>query len=716
MIICGKEVLSLKPPASLSDNLEDMTRFLHDAFDENGVLASLIPGFENRPQQLDMARSVLDSLYNGKHLLVEAGTGVGKSLAYLIPAVYWCLTTKNRLVVSTHTVNLQQQLVNKDIPLVSQVLDGMGTFNYALFKGRSHYLCLRKWNRVYEDILGRLKLVQPDKDELVIENISELIDSGTWNGDKDTLPFTVSEAIWSNISSESDRCMSSKCPFRESCFYMKQRRYLEGCHLIVVNHALFAAHLRLFVDTSGKTSLIPAFESAIFDEAHHIDEVFRDSLTFDIGYNRVRRLADDTSRLVSRHPFSQLVPKDTQNRLRFDLDQLLSLVETNLSSLDPSSLSQTAGSHGRTRRANNHPGDRNKCRLMKPGLLDEQLIRSFKNLAAQIANWVELDLSDEERFETSALAKRYVNMASIAERINTLEGDSSSFVYWSEVEERGRQHHVTLKGSPLEIDSYLYQNLWSSLHSAILTSATLSTDNSFDYIKSVLGINAEEAIFGSPFDYANQVCLCIPGDVRGADPNKPGFDEYVSDTILDIVDLVQGRTFILFTSRKSLRNVSAATRDKIEEKGFPVLVQDEMPRETLLLEYKKAGNAVLMGLDSFWEGVDVPGEALSCVVITRLPFPVPNDPVMRAREDRWMEQGLSPFMHYSLPIAILKLKQGFGRLIRSKTDSGAVVILDSRILTKNYGKAILRSLPPATLANDLYDITKFISYTVKKRF
>ena len=716
MIICSKGVLSLKPPASLSDNLEDMTRFLHDAFNENGVLASLIPGFENRPQQLDMARSVLDSLYNGKHLMVEAGTGVGKSLAYLIPAAYWCLTTKNRLVVSTHTVNLQQQLVNKDIPLVSQAVDGMGTFNYALFKGRSHYLCLRKWNRVYEDILGRLKLVQPDKDELVIESISELVDSGVWNGDKDTLPFTVSEAIWSNISSESDRCMSSKCPFRESCFYMKQRRYLEGCHLIVVNHALFAAHLRLFVDTGGKTSLIPAFESVIFDEAHHIDEVFRDSLTFDIGYNRVRRLADDTSRLVSRLPFSQLVPKDTQNRLRFDLEQLLSLVETNLSSLDPSSLNQTAGSRGRSRRANNHSGNRNKCRLMKPGLLDERLMRSFKNLATQIANWAELDLSDEERFETSALAKRYVNMASIAERINTLEGDSSSFVYWSEVEERGRQRHVTLKGSPLEIDSYLYENLWSSLHSAILTSATLSTDNSFDYIKSVLGINAEEAIFGSPFDYANQVCLCIPGDVRGADPNKPGFDEYVSDTILDIVDLVQGRTFILFTSRKSLRNVSAATRDKIEEKGFPVLVQDEMPRETLLLEYKKAGNAVLMGLDSFWEGVDVPGEALSCVVITRLPFPVPNDPVMRAREDRWMEQGLSPFMHYSLPIAILKLKQGFGRLIRSKTDSGAVVILDSRILTKNYGKAILRSLPPATLANDLYDITKFISYTVKKRF
>ncbi len=708
---CDKEVLNLKSRLSLSDSKEDMARFLEDAFDENGALASLIPGFEDRPQQMEMAKLVLRSLSEGEHLIVEAGTGVGKSLAYLIPGVYWCLATKNRLIISTHTVNLQQQLVNKDIPLVAQLFDDIGAFKYALFKGRSHYLCLRKWNRVYEDTQGRLKLVQPTKDELILQDISDLIDSGNWNGDRDTIPFAISETTWSGISSESDRCMSSKCPFREACFYMKQRRYLEECHVVVVNHALFAAHLKLFVDTAGKTSLLPAFEGVIFDEAHHIDEVFRDSLTFDIGYSRVRRLSDDTLRLLSRHPFSKLVPQGTQNRLQSDLEQSLALVENNLSFLDPSLLSRTTYRPGRGKKANDSPRDRNKCRLTEPGLVDEKLIQSFKNLGSLVADWTEFDLSDEERFEANALARRYVNMASIAERINILEGDSSSFVYWSEIEERGRQRQVTLRGSPLEIDSYLNENLWSSLNSAILTSATLATDNSFEYIKSVVGIDANEAVFGSPFNYSNQVCLCVPQDVRGADPNKPGFDEYVAEAILDIVDLVQGRTFVLFTSRRSLHNVSALTRNRIEEKGFPVLVQDEMPRESLLLEFKKAGNAVLMGLDSFWEGVDVPGEALSCVVITKLPFPVPDHPLMQAREDLWKEQGLSPFAHYSLPLATLKLKQGFGRLIRSKTDTGAVVILDSRILTKNYGKSILRSLPPATFTNNLDDITRFITYS-----
>lgn len=706
-----KEVYKLKSELPASNYLNDQEPFLGQIFGADGILASLIPNFEKRPQQIEMAHLVFRSINDGEHLIVEAGTGVGKSLAYLVPAVYWCLTTKNRIVVSTHTVNLQQQLVNKDIPLAAQVFhDSIGSLNYALFKGRSHYLCLRKWNRVYEETLGRLQLVKPTDDELILENILDLINAGTWDGDRDNLPFNVSDNIWSSLCSESNKCMSLKCPFRDSCFYIKQRKRLEECHLIVVNHALFAAHLKVFSDTSGKTSLLPGFDVAVFDEAHHLEEVFRDSLTFELGYNHLKHLADDTLRMLSRQPFLRLVPQETRSRVESTLQECLNALENNLASLDPHVLYLALENSGETRRYTSAKSNRDKCRLTQRNLVDQRLLKSLRNLSDLIGEWTDFDLSDEERFDASALARRYSEIAQTIKTINSLEGDGYSFVYWSEMEQRGRQRNVTLKGAPLEVASYLEETLWSSLHSATLTSATLSTNNSFEYVKNLLGIEGNEAIVGSPFDFGNQACLCVPQDIRGTDPNKAIFEEYIAETILDIVDLVQGRTFVLFTSKKSLQKVSNLTRDRIEEKGYPVLVQNQMPRDALLSEFKKLGNAVLMGLDSFWEGVDVPGEALSCVVITRLPFPVPDHPIMQAREELWREQGLNPFIHYSLPVATLKLKQGFGRLIRSKTDKGAVVILDGRILTKNYGKSILKSLPPATLITNLEDITKFITY------
>lgn len=700
----------------------------------------MVAGFEERPQQADMALLVWNSLSGGGHLLVEAGTGVGKSLAYLFPAAYWCMATKKRVIVSTHTVNLQQQLVNKDIPLVARAVEnliGKGTLNFALFKGRSHYLCLRKWKRVYDDILKNLQLFEAKDEEKNLQRLSAIIDEGSWNGDREKLPFHMADSTWSSLCSESDRCMSAKCPFRESCFYHKERKYLENCHLIVVNHALFAAHLKLYQDTAGRTTLLPGYEAVIFDEAHHLEEVFRDSLTFDVGYNHLKRLADDTIRMASRDPISKLLQAGEKQRIESALEHLLSLLHKTLANLDPGVLSGAlpgalsggpppAGAppgalydsgrpQGRRRsRAYSNFGT-DKYRLREPEIIDESIIKSLKEFSTLIAGWSDFDLSDEERFEVHVLARRYLAIASKMENVNVLEGDGDSYVYWSELDKRGRQKHVTLNSSPLEVGSYLKENLWSVLPSAILTSATLSTGGSFEYIKRLLEIEAEEAIVGSPFDYRNQACLCVPGDKRGREPNSPVFDDYVAESVLQIADLVQGRCFILFTSKKALATVSKMTRDKIEEKGYPVLVQGDMSREALLLEFKAKGNAVLMGLDSFWEGVDVPGEALSCVVLAKLPFPVPDDPVMQAREELWKAQGLNPFAHYSLPVTTLKLKQGFGRLIRSKTDRGAVVILDSRIVTKQYGKSILQSLPPARFTADLEDIARSVPPPRKPR-
>lgn len=668
-------------------------------------MSALIPGFEERPQQQEMARLVHDALASKKHLLVEAGTGVGKSLAYLLPLAYWCLTTGKRAIVSTYTVNLQQQLVNKDIPLVTQMLEELGTLNYSLLKGRNHYLCLRKWARVYDETQRRLQLVQADEEEKKLQMLSEVIDEGSWDGDRDKLPFHIPNQLWSELCSESIRCMSGKCPFRESCFYQRHRRHLESCHLIVVNHALFAANLRIVGDTAGSVSLLPGFEAVVFDEAHHLETVFRDSMTFNVGHNHLRRLADDTVRFISREPMSQLLSAHERSRVESSLAHLLGLMDLSLTALAPDLLYKQAKQRVNPFRY----GGRDKFRLQEPGSIDDKIPESLRDMSKLIAEWASLDLSDEDRFEANALSRRYLEMAQVLDNLNALEGDGDAFVYWSEMEGRGRQKHVTLHGAPLEVGPYLAENLWTSVPTAILTSATLSTGGSFDYIKRQLEIDADEAIIDSPFDYPNQACLCIPRDVRGNQPNSPEYDDYVADMVLEIVDLAQGRMFVLFTSKKSMEAVSSKIKDQIEAKGYPVFVQGDRPRQTLLREFKDAGNGVLMGLDSFWEGVDVPGDALSCVVLAKLPFPVPEDPVMEAREILWKERGLNPFIHYSLPIATLKLKQGFGRLIRSKSDRGAVVILDSRIITKPYGAFILKSLPPARLTTELNDIARAIS-------
>jgi len=682
------------------------TQYIEDAFQNEGSMSRLIPGFEERPQQREMAFLVHNALVQKKHLLVEAGTGVGKSLAYLLPVAHWCLATGKRAIVSTYTVNLQQQLVNKDIPMVTQMLeDNLGTLNYALFKGRSHYLCLRRWNKVYEDTQSKLQLVQADEEEKQIERLWQVIHDGTWDGDRDKLPFHVSNQLWSEVCSESIRCMSGKCPFREACFYQRHRRYLETCHLIVVNHALFAADLRIYGDTAGTVSLLPGYEAVVFDEAHHLETVFRDSMTFNVGHNHLRRLADDTARFISREPLAQLLSAHERSWVESALAHLLGLMDMTLAALSPNLLYKEA----RRRQDSLQYGKSDKYRLQEPGSIDDRIPESLRELSKSVADWSNLDLSDEDRFEANALARRYMDMAHVLDNLNALEGDGDSFVYWSEMEGRNRQKYVTLNGAPLEIGPYMAENLWAAVPTAILTSATLSTGGSFDYIKRQLEIDAEEAIIDSPFDYSGQACLCIPKHSRGRQPNNPAYDDYVSETVLEIVDLTQGRMFVLFTAKKSLEAVSSKIRDKIEEKGYPVFVQGDMPRQALLKEFKDAGNGVLMGLDSFWEGVDVPGDALSCVVLAKLPFPVPEDPVMEARETLWRAQGLNPFIHYSLPMATLKLKQGFGRLIRSKADRGAVVILDSRIITRPYGAFILKSLPPARLTTDLNDIARAIS-------
>lgn len=668
---------------------------IRSAFSQGGILASRLGDFEERPQQLEMAMAVWESLSSPSHLLVEAGTGTGKSLAYLFPSALWCRETGKRMVISTHTINLQEQLVNKDIPLVAGVFLETGfDLRYSQMKGRSHYVCLRRLNQAQNEVLQKTSLFVANVEEKAVQDIYDLATGGSWDGDRERLPVAVPDSVWSLVCSESDRCMSSKCPLFADCFYQRHRRRLEGCHVVVVNHALFASHLAIWNQSGGNAGLLPGYEAVVFDEAHHLEDAIRDSMGTEISPGRLKRLVDDTVRMARSGVIGKSITRDGVRRLSETLDGRISAVHGCLQELDP------VRSTGR-----------DKARIRDGGLFDPEIIRSIRDLAKEIQYWEDFDLSDEERFEVSSLKRRFVTLSQDLSSISNLEGDGESHVYWAESVEGTRSGQVTLKRAPLEVGDYLEETLWSSVPTAILTSATLATGSSFEYQKRMLSLaSAKELVLGSPFSFREQVRFCIPKDSRGQDVNSPPFGDYVAEKVVEIAGMTGGRMFVLFTNKRSMERVAELVRDRIEEKGFPFLKQGDAPRDVLLRDFKEKGNAVLFGLDSFWEGVDVPGKALSCVVITKLPFPVPDDPVMEAREQVWRSHGLVPFIHYYLPVATLKLRQGFGRLIRSKTDRGAVVLLDPRIATKRYGRTILKSLPPARLTFDLEDIAEAISF------
>ncbi len=669
--------------------MENGAGFLSTVFSNGGPFQTIIPGFEERHEQIEMALAVWETLCSQSHLMVEAGTGTGKSLAYLLPLAMQSLATKTRGVISTYTVNLQQQLVSKDLPLVKELLARSGhDLKYDLLKGRNHYLCLRKWKQVYGETAKRTSLVVPGRQEQIIESIFDLLQDESWPGERSSLPEQVSDELWASVSSDSERCMSAKCPEKDRCFYQNQKKRLERCNLIVVNHSLLAAHYLVAGRTGGQIQIIPKFNNLVVDESHHLEEVTRNSLGTEISGARFRRLADDTHRFASAGTLGKMLSRENRQSLRSKLDSIGAKIDQSLLRVG----SQVLRS-------------RDKMRITAQDAIEPGIIFDLRQVTGDMKDWTDLNLDDEELFEIQALQRRFIALTQDIESLNNLEGDGESCVYWGESAARPRKGPVVLKRSFLEIGSYLQETAWDSLDSVVLTSATLAAGGNFDYLKEMLGLQgAGELILGSPFDYARQVCLYLPPGTHRGDVNSDAFNTYVARQVLEIVDLTQGRAFILFTNRRSLETVANQVKDSIEEKGYPVLKQGEAPRETLLEQFRDMGKAVLLGLDSFWEGVDVPGDALSCVVLVKLPFPVPDDPVMQAREQIWKAKGLSPFTHYSLPVTALKLKQGFGRLIRTKTDRGAVVLLDPRVLSRPYGKYLLKSLPPAKITRDPYDV------------
>ncbi len=670
-----------------------------------GAVSEVLPGFEERQEQLRMMEAVAEALNTSEHLLVEAGTGTGKSMAYLLPAIYSAARNGQRVVVSTNTLNLQDQLFHKDIPALQRCLPL--EFRAALLKGRGNYLCQRRWL-----VLSRLPNLGPPEILLLIRTLIWL--SLTETGDRAELNLSPAESgLWSRVSAQAESCALANCPqFRRgSCFVVRARRNAENAHLIVVNHALLLSDLA----TSG--GVLPEYSHLVVDEAHHLEEEATEQLGFTLSWGDLSSFLAGLCQITTGHRAVGFLP-----------ELLVALREKEVTSeeatrfkglvLAAESSVESALEEGRSFFEalccflHDHVDDRSRAgaRLRitssvraQPGWSEievrwAELAEKLENLqrhCQRLAATVQL-LDEGQILEQEGLLAELSGFQSYLDRVRT-QGEeivsiaSPNGIYW--ISGATLQEDLALSSAPLHVGEALNNALFSCKDSVILTSATLTAEGSFDYIRERLGVEeARELMVGSPFDYKRSTLLYVVQDIP--EPTRPASQRAVESTLTDLVLALEGRTLVLFTSHAQLRLTAGAIRSRLEERGILLLAHGlDGSRRRLLQAFMSSPRAVLMGTSSFWEGIDVVGEALSCLVIVKLPFSVPTDPIFAARSEAFEE----PFRQYSVPQTILRLKQGFGRLIRSRSDRGIVVILDSRVGSKFYGPSFIHSLPQCTV-------------------
>ncbi len=630
-------------------------------FGDAGLIAEAMrTSYEHRPQQAEMAGAVEKALDTKTHLIVEAGTGVGKSLAYLVPAILWTRGGNRRMVVATYTKALQQQLVDKDLPFLKQVL---GDFRYALCVGGENYLCLRRFDHVR---MGDLY------EQAEVPALNRLFEwsTQTRTGLRGDLDIEPSSTLWSRACRQADLCFGRDCSFFKDCFYQKAKSREQQAHILVANHHLY------FADMATGGNVLPFHQAVVFDEAHQVEEVATDYLGVEVSNAAVRYLLDTL--LSHRTRKGMLTRLTTQNeavqQVRGMVDGLRVVAENFFLNLHPF--------------VQKEPVLRVRRKDLVPDILSEPLLELRDAL-------LELKVeTHEEELEVKAFASRAQALAG-AVRMN-LGQKEEGFVYWAERENQ----RYRLVASPIDVAATLREGLFGGRDTVVLTSATLSSAGTFTYIRNRLGLDAPaELLLDSPFDFERQALLYIaPGlDDQQADGYQGKFDAELKG----VLALTKGRTLVLFTSSGQLRKSAESLRNEMP--GLGVLCQGEMPAYRLVEQFKAIPNAVLLGTASFWQGIDIPGDALQCVVIAKLPFAVPDDPIVEAR----MERLKNPFYEYQVPQATLLFRQGFGRLIRTTTDRGAVVVLDSRIMTKNYGRSFLKSVPKCRITDDREEFRRF---------
>jgi ATP-dependent DNA helicase DinG len=634
---------------------------MEQIFGPGGFLdRSMIGGYEHRPAQLQMAKAVDDAFEKHHHAIVEAGTGTGKTLAYLLPAI----CSGRRVVISTATKSLQEQLYQKDIPFLQKHF--APELKVAVMKGRSNFLCRSKLNAMADQpMLKGLEELDAFRQIREWAHVTE-------TGDRAELTFLPDDSeLWTRLDARRDTCTGRKCPEFEQCFLTAMQTRAREADLIIVNHHLFFADLALKQDDFGQ--ILPEYSAVVFDEAHEMEDV----------------ASDYFGQQISNYRFEELT-RDADQALR----------TTHLSS--PTLLRRTQRIRERSRAFFDafppRDGRFNFTRSEREAFLEQNheaydaLLNALKGMETEFAA---LTQKPEELLR---VARRSFELRQ--ELAFLFESNEKNYVYWFERRNKG----IFLAATPIDVSSLLRERLFEAFDTVILTSATLTVEGRFEFIRQRLGLDhAKENDLPPEFDYGKQALLYLPNKMP--DVRDPGFSAKAADEIVELLERSQGRAFCLFTSYFQMNDLYERVRARV---GFPLLLQGTAPRPVLLERFKTTPNAVLFATSSFWQGVDVPGEQLSCVIVDRLPFAVPNDPIVAARVRALQEEGRNPFAEFQVPQAVLALKQGFGRLIRTKTDRGVLALLDSRIVRMPYGKIFLESLPRYRRTNSLEEVARFL--------
>jgi ATP-dependent DNA helicase DinG len=636
-----------------------------------GPLARSIPAFETRAAQVRLAAAVSKAFAKDGILLAEAGTGTGKTLAYLIPAIL----SGHRVLVSTGTKNLQEQIYFKDLPILREAL-GV-PFTAAYMKGRGNYLCLHRF-AAWRDS-GAIKTIDETQSIRMIDEWSRQSDTGD-RAELEDLPEDA--PFWTDVSASAENCIGAECPHYDDCFVTKMRQRAAASDVVIVNHHLLCADAAVRQNAYGE--VIPACERAVIDEAHQLEDVATQYFGRGVSNYRIEALARDLDRAANT---DLIADREKADDLRTDVTRVRDHARMFFSALQLLRSEGGAGSGGDSR-MRIRPGD--TANAAEAGLA---LAGALDAVEADIA--LTKDISEE----VLAMARRAGEARDDIKFL--LRADDPDYVYFLEIRNRG----VYLRASPIDVSYIIREVLIDRMKTLVFTSATLTTDGSFGYFRSRLGVSdADEIRLDSEFDYARQAILYLPRSMP--DPRSPQFIRAAAREIVEILKRTNGRAFVLFTSYANLREVRSVAESELE---FPILVQGTAPRSALLRDFKATPNAVLLATSSFWQGVDVVGDALSCVIIDKLPFASPGDPITAARIEAINARGGSAFGEYQIPLAVLALKQGLGRLLRHRLDRGVLAVLDPRLRTMAYGRRFLASLPPAPVTHALDDVARFFA-------
>lgn len=671
-----------------------------------GPLAKIFASFEERKGQQELIKKIAECFNKEEIGIFEAETGVGKSLAYLLPSILWAEKNKSRVIISTATINLQQQLIEKDAPLALKILNLSDDFvnKIILVKGRRNFLCLRRF----------YKYIEQDElftdNELIIEKLKRIISNKDFSGSKDDIDFFIPANIWSNICSESDNCLSSHCPYYAACYVMEMKKKAENAKILISNHHLLFNDLLAKLESGNfnASAVLPAFKTVVLDEAHAIEDAARSGFSESVNsfflkkqLNALYRIQNKKHATKPSGTLVNMIALSSRSDLFAESVNAVIQVSKNYDTLEESALRLIPEEYTWSFLQSN-ANDIEKLKLSINNFISKLCILS-KNLNTIVQNIPEIheeeaQYESEENivaYEANVIIQRLKDIQSFFEQFEASE-EQEDYVFWFEKIKANSEYFIQFYKTPINLEKFMRSALFIPMDSVICTSATLKISESFDFTFKNLGLKnfnekkLELGSFKSPFPYQNNVLFNIPIDAPL--PQDPSFDDYVCKTVLSLIEASKGRALVLFTSYKMLQTTYEYVTENLKA-DFAMYFQGEYERAKLLNLFKSEVDSCLFATESFWTGIDVPGEALSHVILVKLPFEVPNHPIVFAKS-RFIElHGGKAFFELSVPQAVIKFKQGFGRLMRSKSDKGVISVLDNRLIKKTYGGVFLKSIP-----------------------